>query len=86
MYDGLLNDTGYLVSLEAMDNAEADAHIENLLELKTVISEYEGNGNMGLSELLERIAILSDIDNYDAEADAVSLMTMHSAKGLEFPG
>lgn len=85
MYDGLLNDTGYLASLEAMDNAEADARIENLLEFKTVISEYEGNGNMGLSEFLERIALLSDIDNYDADADAVSLMTMHSAKGLEFP-
>ena len=48
MYDGLLNDTGYLASLEAMDNAEADARIENLLEFKTVISEYEENGNMGL--------------------------------------
>lgn len=85
IYDGLLNGTGYLKALEEKDNVEADGRIENLLEFKSVIYDYEEEGELTLSDFLERIALLSDIDNHDENENAVTLMTMHSAKGLEFP-
>lgn len=85
LYNQMLNDTGYLESLESANTNEADGRIENLMEFKSVIAEYEKDGNLQLSDFLEKIALVSDVDNYDREEDAVSLMTMHSAKGLEFP-
>ena len=85
IYDGLLNDTGYLKALETAETAEAEIRMENLLEFKSVIFDYEEEGELTLADFLERIALISDIDNHDPDADAVVLMTMHSAKGLEFP-
>lgn len=85
IYDGLLNGTGYMKALEDANSIEAEGRLENLLEFKSVIYDYEEEGELTLSEFLEKIALLSDIDNHDAGENAVTLMTMHSAKGLEFP-
>lgn len=86
IYDGLLLKTGYLKSLEAQNTVEADGRIENLLEFKSVIYDYEQeNPLLTLSEFMEKVALIAEVDNHDADENAVVLMTMHSAKGLEFP-
>ncbi len=86
IYEGLLIKSGYLKALEDQGTAEADGRIENLMEFKSVIYEFENrDSKLELDEFLEKLALLSDVDNHDSEANAVTLMTMHSAKGLEFP-
>lgn len=85
IYDGLLRDSGYIKALEDAKSIEADSRIENLLEFKSVIFDFEDEQELELVDFLEKIALLSDINNKNAEEDAVALMTMHSAKGLEFP-
>ncbi|MDR0852232.1 MAG: UvrD-helicase domain-containing protein [Clostridiales Family XIII bacterium] len=86
LYDGLLVKTGYARALEMQNSVEADSRLENLLEFKTVILEYElEEPGITLADFLEKITLISDIDNHDRSEDAVTLMTMHSAKGLEFP-
>ena len=86
IYDGLLVRTGYLKGLSEQNTVEAEGRIENLLEFKSVIYDYEHeNPLLTLTEFLERVALMSDIDNHDADENAVTLMTLHSAKGLEFP-
>jgi DNA helicase-2/ATP-dependent DNA helicase PcrA len=86
IYDGLMIDTGYVAALEAQNTVEAESRIENLLEFKSVIMEYEaGEPGITLPEFMEKIALVSDIDNHDRTENAVTLMTLHSAKGLEFP-
>lgn len=86
IYDGLLVKTGYLKALEAQNTIEAESRIENLMEFKSVIYDYEkDDANISLAEFMERIALLAEVDNHDADENAVVLMTMHSAKGLEFP-
>ena len=113
IYDNLIRRSGYLTALEAENTVEADARIENILELRSVIAEFEEKaaGSVLTDEedefreerdrlredgfdvkeptllqlFLERIALLSDIDNRDESEDAVVMMTLHSSKGLEFP-
>jgi DNA helicase-2/ATP-dependent DNA helicase PcrA len=86
IYDGLMVDTEYVSSLEAQGTLEAESRIGNLLEFKTVIMEYEAaEPELTLVDFMEKIALVSDIDNHDRSEDAVTMMTMHSAKGLEFP-
>lgn len=86
IYDGLLVRSGYLKALEDQNTLEAESRIENLMEFKSVIYTYEEDDpNISLEEFMERIALMSDVDNHDSDEDAVVLMTMHSAKGLEFP-
>mgnify|MGYP000081681135 FL=1 len=86
IYDGLLDKTGYIQALEEQGTVEADSRIQNLLEFRSVIDEYEKKDvNLGLEAFLEKITLMSDIDNHNEEEDAIVLMTMHSAKGLEFP-
>ncbi len=86
IYDGLLVRTGYLKGLEEQNTIEAEGRIENLLEFKSVIYDFEKeNPMLSLTEFLERVALMSDIDNHDSDENAVTLMTLHSAKGLEFP-
>ncbi|MDY3332181.1 MAG: UvrD-helicase domain-containing protein [Gallibacter sp.] len=85
LYNGLLIKSGYMKFLESQGSIEADSRIENLLEFKTAIDDIDGEQNLELFEFLEKITLLSDIDNHDASENAVVLMTMHSAKGLEFP-
>lgn len=83
----VLNDTGYMPSLMLEDTTESKTRIENLGEFMSVITEFEKNEETGntLGEFLESITLVSDIDGYDENEDAVVLMTIHSAKGLEFP-
>jgi DNA helicase-2/ATP-dependent DNA helicase PcrA len=85
-YDELLAKTGYLKALETRGTVEDEARIENLLEFRSAIMESEAEDpNLTLADFLEKTALMSDVDNLDRNADAVVVMTMHSAKGLEFP-
>ncbi len=87
LYQEMLEKTGYKAMWECMGEAEAD-RVANLEELASSIRNYEENCEDNLPELsgfLEENALMTDVDNYDAGADAVVLMTMHAAKGLEFP-
>lgn len=86
IYDGLLVKTGYIKMLEDQNTLEAEGRIENLMEFKSVIYDYEKDDmQLSLAEFMERIALLAEVDNHDESENAVVLMTMHSAKGLEFP-
>ena len=86
IYDGLLEKSGYLAALDAQGTIEAASRTENLLEFKSVIYDFEeADRNLSLDEFMERIALMADVDNHDPDEDAVVLMTLHSAKGLEFP-
>ncbi len=77
--------SGYEADLISKGQVEAE-RLENLEALCTAVREYEiANENPTLSGFLEEVALISDIDRYDESADAVTLMTIHSAKGLEFP-
>lgn len=85
LYDGLLVKSGYLKALEDQNTLEAESRIENLMEFKSVIYDYEKDDpDITLAEFMERIALLAEVDNHDSDENAVVLMTMHSAKGLEF--
>jgi len=85
-YDILLQKTGYLDMLEAKDSEENANKIDNIYELKSNIIAYlNENEDGGLSGFLDEIALYTDIDQLDPGADTVVMMTMHSAKGLEFP-
>ena len=84
LLDSLLEKTGYMNSLKALGE-EGQDRVENVKELHTSIMQYEQeNEVVTLSNYLEDISLFSDIDNYNADADTVVLMTLHSAKGLEF--
>ena len=78
--------SGYQASLEAEKTVEAETRLENIKELRSVTGEFDKNNEPGnLVEFLSGIALVADIDNYEEQEDAVVLMTLHSAKGLEFP-
>ena len=87
LYTTMLETTGYLAMWEQAGEAEA-GRVENLNELASSLIDYEKNSPDDFPDLagyLEEAALMTDADNYDAGADAVVLMTMHAAKGLEFP-
>ncbi|MBR5134548.1 MAG: UvrD-helicase domain-containing protein, partial [Clostridia bacterium] len=87
LYREMLERTGYLTMWEMLGEAEAD-RVENLRELESSILDYEQNSPEDLPSLagfLEEAALMTDVDNYDSSADTMVLMTMHAAKGLEFP-
>ncbi|MBQ3093768.1 MAG: UvrD-helicase domain-containing protein, partial [Clostridia bacterium] len=87
LYREMLERTGYSAMWEVMGDAEAD-RVENLRELESSLLDYEQNSPEDLPSLagfLEEAALMTDVDNYDASADTMVLMTMHAAKGLEFP-
>jgi len=82
----VLNKTGYVKALEQENNAQAENRIENLEEFLSVAIEFEEEfAENTLSDFLEGITLSSDIDGMDDETEKVTLMTLHSAKGLEFP-
>ena len=88
LYDRVLEETGYLAMLEA-EGPEAESRIENIRELKTSILSYintaENEGNEPtLNGFLEEISLYTDQDRADESADAMTLMTVHAAKGLEY--
>jgi len=81
-----LNKTGYTKALENENTIEAENRIENLEEFLTVAIEFEEQfAENTLAEFLEGITLSSDIDGMEEEEDSITLMTLHSAKGLEFP-
>ncbi|HEY5188858.1 MAG TPA: UvrD-helicase domain-containing protein, partial [Solirubrobacteraceae bacterium] len=82
-----LRETGYLEALEAERTIEAQGRIENLEELVNVAVEYDaGAGDQGtLGEFLQQIALVADADQRSDEEGLVTLMTLHNAKGLEYP-
>lgn len=85
-YDELIIRTGYVAMLEQKNDVENRTRLENVRELKSSILTYmEHTEEPTLRGFLEEIALYTDIEQYDADADAVVMMTMHSAKGLEFP-
>ncbi len=85
LYDLVLEKTGYIAALEKKGTDEENARIENIKELKTNILSYgEQSGDFTLSGFLDDVALYTDLDSMD-EQDCVTMMTMHSAKGLEFP-
>ena len=82
----IIDATGYVEELEAENTDEARARIENIEELQGKALTYEENEKEpSLSGFLEEVALVADIDSLDADNDRVILMTLHSAKGLEFP-
>ena len=82
----VLKKSGYMKALEQEDSVEAENRIENLNEFLTVAIEFEEeNAENGLAQFLEGITLSSDIDKLEDTEDTVTLMTLHSAKGLEFP-
>ena len=81
-----LKKTGYMKALETENTIEAENRIANLDELLTVAIEFEEEfAENSLQEFLEGITLSSDIDNMEEQEESVTLMTLHSAKGLEFP-
>ena len=85
-YDELLIRTGYAAMLEQKGDVESRTRLENVRELRSSILTYLENADApSLSGFLEEIALYTDIEQYDRTADAVVMMTVHSAKGLEFP-
>lgn len=82
----VIEKSGYLAELQLQNTPESQADIENLQEFVNVAEEFvpEENDNV-LGEFLAQVALVSDIDNMDVIANNVTLMTLHAAKGLEFP-
>lgn len=81
----LMEETGYLREYRLSKNPEDESRVENIEELINAAADYDLREETSLSGFLEDVALVSDVDRYDEEADAVVLMTVHSAKGLEFP-
>lgn len=82
----LIDKTGYVAELEAEETEEATARIENIDELMNKLIDYEEHATEpSLSEFLEEVALVSDVDSLEDSSDYVVLMTLHGAKGLEFP-
>jgi DNA helicase-2/ATP-dependent DNA helicase PcrA len=79
-------ESGYLLELEAERTVEAEGRIENLRELGGVAAEFEERAADGsLADFLEQVSLVGEQDEYDEESGSVTLMTLHNAKGLEFP-
>ncbi len=87
LYDEILSQTGYIASLGNPESDEVKDRVANLTQLGTNIQQYEEESGeeSSLDGFLEEVSLMTDIDNYDSQADTVVMMTMHSAKGLEFP-
>ncbi|MCL6612255.1 MAG: DNA helicase PcrA [Peptococcaceae bacterium] len=82
----LLDQTGYWAELEAEKTVESQTRQENLREFLTVTGEFDRTAEEPtLTEFLAGIALVADVDGFDQQADQVALITLHSAKGLEFP-
>ena len=86
-YDLVTSRSGYLAALESKEGQEEQTRAENVKELKTNIIEFikSHNGVGNLAEFLDEMALYTDLDEMEEEARGVTMMTMHSAKGLEFP-
>ncbi|NLY75904.1 MAG: DNA helicase PcrA [Firmicutes bacterium] len=82
----VLFESGYLQELKAEGTIEAQGRLENIDQFIALTVDFEQNSDdRSLAAFLETVALVADIDNYEADAEAVVMMTLHSAKGLEFP-
>ena len=82
----VMEESGYIRELQGEDTPDARVRLENLQELVGVAREFESQENAGtLDDFLANVALISDLDTLDPETSFVTLMTMHAAKGLEFP-
>lgn len=85
LFDEVLSRTGYMQMLESQ-LPESQPRIENVRELKSNIMAYvDAAEEPSLSGFLEEVALYTDLDSYDEQDDSVVMMTLHSAKGLEYP-
>ncbi len=85
LFEQIMTQSGYLVGL-AQDKETYEDRLANINELSSNLLRYsQENEDAELGGFLEEVSLMSDIDNYNAEADTVVMMTLHSAKGLEFP-
>jgi DNA helicase-2/ATP-dependent DNA helicase PcrA len=85
-YEAVMTDTGYLAAMESKRTIDSRTRVENIKELKSSIQGYMDNHPDGdLAGFLDEVALYSDLDNVDSDENTVTIMTMHSAKGLEFP-
>jgi DNA helicase-2/ATP-dependent DNA helicase PcrA len=85
MVEEAFTESGYLAELEVERTVEAQGRIENVEELMGVAKEFEQRNPEGsLADFLEQVSLVSEVDEYDEDDPAVTLMTMHNAKGLEF--
>lgn len=86
LLEGLINDSGYVEDLQSQGTEEAENRIENIEELYNAVRQFqETNEDASLEGFLANASLASDLDNLQEGQEAVSLMTLHSAKGLEFP-
>ena len=86
LIEGIMDETGYQQELEAEGEVESQTRLENIEELvNKAVSYEEDSEHPTLDEFLEQVALVADIDNMDESENRVTLMTLHSAKGLEFP-
>jgi DNA helicase-2/ATP-dependent DNA helicase PcrA len=88
LLEAILNDTGYLEALEAERTIEAQGRTENLQELVEVAREFDGTAEAGedtLDVFLQQLALVADADTRRDDEGLVTLMTLHNAKGLEYP-
>lgn len=85
LFEDIIRKTEYMAHLR-LDKEKGSERVENIYELVTNLKNYQSeNEEVTLSGFLEEVALMTDIDNYNAQQDAVVLMTIHSSKGLEFP-
>lgn len=86
LIDDVMNKTGYLEELQNSKSAQDQSRVENLMELLSVAEDFVKSGEEDtLENFLGRVALVSDIDDAELGEEALTLMTLHSAKGLEFP-
>lgn len=86
LIEDLMNKTGYIEELRLSKNVQDQSRIDNLMELLSVAEDFAKNGEEDtLENFLGNVALVSDIDDAELGEDAITLMTLHSAKGLEFP-
>jgi DNA helicase-2/ATP-dependent DNA helicase PcrA len=86
MVEAVAEESGYIAELEADRTVESEGRVENLRELGGVAAEFEARFPEGsIADFLEQVALVTEQDEYDEESSSVTLMTLHNAKGLEFP-
>ena len=86
LIDVVLEKSGLKKELEQEHSLEADLRLENLMEFKSITASYEARtGSVNLNDFLEEISLIADISEHQDDDNVITLMTLHSAKGLEFP-
>ena len=86
LIDDVLDKSGLKKELEQEHTLESDLRLENLMEFKSITASYEARtGSVNLNDFLEEISLIADISEHQDDDNVITLMTLHSAKGLEFP-